>query len=223
MNFELKLYNRNISDDEIVQDIIRVAKELGTDAIAMPDYQNKGKFSASLIEKRFGWNNAVKKAGLTIKNRRNISQQDLFQEIERVWRKLGKQPSAAYFKGGNNTYGSNTFVRIFGSWQNALIEFIKYVENSDPIANENAPSIELPAGHKTGRDINLRLRFMVLRRDHFKCVMCGKSPAIDQNTELHVDHIIPWSKGGETIITNLQSLCQNCNLGKSNLSNTECS
>ena len=45
----------------------------------------------------------------------------------------------------------------------------------------------------------------------------GVSPAKDKNVELHVDHIKPWSKGGETILENLQTLCQKCNLGKSNI------
>jgi 5-methylcytosine-specific restriction endonuclease McrA len=34
---------------------------------------------------------------------------------------------------------------------------------------------------------------------------------------LHVDHIKPWSHGGETIEDNLQTLCATCNLGKSNV------
>ena len=37
------------------------------------------------------------------------------------------------------------------------------------------------------------------------------------NVELHVDHIKPWSKGGETVLENLQTLCATCNLGKSNI------
>lgn len=71
--------------------------------------------------------------------------------------------------------------------------------------------------HKTSRNINLRLRYQVLKRDNFKCVICGRSPAKDPNIELHIDHIIPWSKGGETIIDNLRTLCSDCNLGKSNI------
>jgi HNH endonuclease len=71
--------------------------------------------------------------------------------------------------------------------------------------------------HKTKRDINLQKRWKVFNRDNFKCVSCGRSPAKDPNVELHVDHIKPWSKGGETVLENLQTLCATCNLGKSNI------
>ena len=71
--------------------------------------------------------------------------------------------------------------------------------------------------HKTSRTISLQLRYKILKRDNFKCCACGASPAKDPNVELHVDHIIPWSKGGETEEDNLQTLCSMCNLGKSNL------
>jgi 5-methylcytosine-specific restriction endonuclease McrA len=33
---------------------------------------------------------------------------------------------------------------------------------------------------------------------------------------LHVDHINPWSLGGETTLDNLQVLCNACNIGKGN-------
>lgn len=35
--------------------------------------------------------------------------------------------------------------------------------------------------------------------------------------ELHVDHIMPWAKGGEIVLENLQTLCSKCNLGKSDM------
>lgn len=73
------------------------------------------------------------------------------------------------------------------------------------------------ASHKTSRDINLRMRFKVMQQDNFKCCLCGASPAKDSSVELHIDHIKPWSKGGETVIENLQTLCSKCNLGKSDL------
>lgn len=60
-----------------------------------------------------------------------------------------------------------------------------------------------------------KLRYKVLKRDNFKCCACGASPAKDPSVELHIDHIVPWSKGGETTFENLQTLCSRCNIGKS--------
>jgi len=40
---------------------------------------------------------------------------------------------------------------------------------------------------------------------------------LKQGLSLHVDHIEPWSRGGKTIEENLQTLCEKCNLGKSNV------
>lgn len=62
-----------------------------------------------------------------------------------------------------------------------------------------------------------RMRFLVMRRDDFRCKKCGRSPATDKGIVLHVDHDKAWAKGGETVIENLQTLCSVCNIGKSDL------
>jgi 5-methylcytosine-specific restriction endonuclease McrA len=46
--------------------------------------------------------------------------------------------------------------------------------------------------------------------------MCGRSPAAEAGVQLHIDHVIPFSRGGASIIDNLQTLCQDCSLGKGN-------
>lgn len=58
------------------------------------------------------------------------------------------------------------------------------------------------------------LRYDILKRDHFRCCICGISA--QDGAKLHVDHIIPVSKGGKTVKSNLRTLCERCNLGKSN-------
>ena len=68
---------------------------------------------------------------------------------------------------------------------------------------------------RSTRAISDKLRYQVLKRDDFKCCACGASPAKDPSVELHIDHIIPWSKGGESTLENLQTLCSKCNIGKS--------
>ena len=70
---------------------------------------------------------------------------------------------------------------------------------------------------KSTRVISDKLRYQVLKRDNFKCCACGASPAKDPAVELHIDHIVPWSKGGETKLDNLQTLCSRCNIGKGDL------
>jgi len=56
-------------------------------------------------------------------------------------------------------------------------------------------------------------RVDVLNRDGRRCRMCGRTSAV---VELHVDHIVPVSRGGTNDMSNLQALCRDCNLGKSN-------
>ena len=58
------------------------------------------------------------------------------------------------------------------------------------------------------------LRVDILRRDNNRCRSCGAGPS--DGVTLHIDHIVPVSHGGRTLATNLQTLCQQCNLGKSN-------
>ena len=57
------------------------------------------------------------------------------------------------------------------------------------------------------------LRYDVMKRDGFRCVLCGASSQED-GVKLHVDHILPVSKGGKTEMSNLRTLCNRCNFGK---------
>ena len=52
-------------------------------------------------------------------------------------------------------------------------------------------------------------RLRVLARDNGTCLMCGA-----QEQVMHVDHIVPRSKGGTHDMDNLQTLCVGCNLKK---------
>jgi hypothetical protein len=63
------------------------------------------------------------------------------------------------------------------------------------------------------------VRWQVFKRDNWRCVACGRSAGDD--VVLHVDHIIPRSKGGKDEIRNYQTLCDKCNIGKSNKDDTD--
>ena len=238
---ELKL----ISDEDYFEDLRRVANLIQKNTVPYDDYRKFGRYSAEHLFKRFGkWNHALELAGLcsTGFSKDKISQQECFDEIERMWRLLGRQPTSTdIIKGNVSKYSFDTYKRRFGGWRKALEAFIEYInenDNSDTdidnqtienCTHDNRDSIlpirndipetqsKLENIYRTPRKINTQLRFKVMKRDNFKCCACGASPAKDPSIELHVDHIIPWSKGGETEIDNLQTLCSKCNLGKSNL------
>lgn len=63
---------------------------------------------------------------------------------------------------------------------------------------------------------NLRQR--VIERDGLRCVYCDEDLS---DAEIHMDHVIPESQGGETTYNNLQVTCRKCNLAKGVLTESE--
>lgn len=56
MEFKLNEYNWNISDEELLLDIKRIADELKVKALSVTQYNANGKYNASTIQRRFhGW------------------------------------------------------------------------------------------------------------------------------------------------------------------------
>jgi hypothetical protein len=67
---------------------------------------------------------------------------------------------------------------------------------------------------KAKRKVSAKLRRQILERDNYQCLDCGRSPRNDSTCVLHVDHRIPLAKGGTNNPENLQTLCDDCNIGK---------
>ena len=63
------------------------------------------------------------------------------------------------------------------------------------------------------RNVRPSLRAWVLARDRV-CQLCGGG--VQDGLKMHVDHIVPSSRGGKTEVSNLQALCHECNYGKGN-------
>jgi len=61
--------------------------------------------------------------------------------------------------------------------------------------------------------IPVEVKKYVFQRDKYQCQSCGKTAL---ETDLTIDHIIPLSRGGQNDISNLQTLCNTCNLKKTN-------
>ena len=53
----------------------------------------------------------------------------------------------------------------------------------------------------------------VLKREGYRCVVCGRRPGDYTDLELHAHHVIPWRMHGPTSEDNLVTLCGTCHKG----------
>lgn len=66
--------------------------------------------------------------------------------------------------------------------------------------------------HLSIRKFSDKIKRAVYERQNRCCAKCGKYFPLEK---MHADHITPWSKGGRTVESNCQVLCENCNRIKS--------
>ncbi len=218
MKFQLKEHHRNTPDDELIEDLKSVAAKLKKRSVTIADYNDNGRFHNTTLTRRLGsWLKILEMAGLEkTRTPLNIPNEDLFRNLEEVWNKLGRQPKYSEMFKPLSQYSAGLYEYRFGTWLKALKAFVDYMNSAGDIPEQHN-AVRTKNSCKASRNVNWRLRFIVMRRDGFKCRSCGRSPAVDPTVILHVDHKKAWSNGGETILDNLQTLCSVCNIGKSNL------
>ncbi|MBP3566227.1 MAG: HNH endonuclease [Paraprevotella sp.] len=216
-----------ISEEDFIIDVKAIAKKLNRKSITYSEYQKYGKYAINKMTKRLGgWSRVLQLAQLNatpynLGKGKMISDIALLLEIESMWIKLGRQPTTNDVKNGVSKYSLNSYIRRFGSWSKTLTLFIQFVNATAEKSEEesSAKTINLAEPtiiHKTRREPSNRLKIQVLMRDGNRCRLCGVE-CNDGFHNIHFDHIIPWSKGGETVLENLQVLCNDCNLSKGDM------
>lgn len=227
--------NKGITDEHLLEELRRVSNVVGRKEISTGDVKEHSHIHRDLFSKRFGsWKKAVELAGLEIRApgaaRREHSNKALFENLYETWTHYGRQPHYAEMNLPPSKIKSKNYTNRFGTWRKALLAFIEYMNKDSeeepttqlpnkppPQTDPSLPSVPIEKKRpEDRRDIPLGLRFKVMHRDHFKCVLCGDNPPATPGLVLHIDHIIPWSKGGKTEIENLRTLCAACNLGRGN-------
>ncbi len=77
-----------------------------------------------------------------------------------------------------------------------------------------------PAGEVRSRQqLPREVKAAVWQRDGGRCVRCGVTDAdatARTGVHLHYDHIVPFSRNGADTVSNIQLLCESCNLSKGN-------
>ncbi|MBV6506744.1 MAG: hypothetical protein ILNGONEN_02326 [Syntrophorhabdaceae bacterium] len=104
----------------------------------------------------------------------------------------------------------NGLFKLVDSWQEydgyrKVFKFKLIALEEDTTSSKLTLAVTL----KSRRVIPTSVKLEVWKRDGGKCVICGAK------SELHFDHVIPYSKGGTSITTeNVQLLCARHNLEK---------
>ncbi|MBI2861188.1 MAG: hypothetical protein HYX89_00045 [Chloroflexi bacterium] len=170
---------------EIVEDIKRVASQLGKKTVTFSEYQQHGRAHITSVLRRFGrWNNAVEAAGLEPIPRgatggwNKITDEELYDEFTRVYESLGKVPTKYEFTGASR-FTTDPYQRRFGGWRKAVAYYLGSEavsilhlrqENaeavlSDQTKREQAHFVAEIAASKTRRVFGAPLNFRELRHE----------------------------------------------------------
>ncbi len=225
---------RGLSADELAVELRRIADRLGTDTLTVEQFRSAPRtFSVAMVRRGFGsWSKAIAAAGLKLSpHGHRWTEDDYFENLLEVWTFHGRQPARREMNEAPSRISAGGYAHRFGTWRKALLAFVERVDADDIDSNDTEPAVtdstlpvervqrtlpHRPRGPRAedSRHIPIGLRYNVLSRDHFRCVLCGRSPATHHGLVLHVDHVIPMARGGKTRIDNLRPLCQDCNIGK---------
>jgi hypothetical protein len=216
--------NQPATPEEIITEMQRVARLLATATLTRQLFEANSPYTLRPVVRLFGsWPAGLKAAGLTVSNMgKRYTDEQCFENMLTVWTYYGRPPQHREMEKPPSVVGAKPYVTRWGTWLRALDAFATLANMDDSPTpprpdqpEQEGSTVSGPAPDPRGpRDIALSIRYKVLSRDRFRCVTCGRSPATHPEISLHVDHIMPWSKGGATTLANIRALCEDCNLGK---------
>lgn len=216
---------KEISNNDIISELQRVAALADEDGLKIQNIKEHSSIDPAIVRRRFGsWNKGLKAAGLKVPARaRRYTDGECFENLLNLWTHLGRAPTFRELDMPPSVVGGTAYIKRWGAFNEALLAFIARTDADTQSVNLPAPveaEAIIPSPGYTAvtprvkRNVPLGIRFTVLKRDCFRCTLCGASPATSVMCSLHVDHIVPLAKGGRNEITNLRTLCDSCNLGK---------
>lgn len=142
-----------------------------------------------------------------------LTQNGLFYEAAKKYKSNPSQIEPelvkVYEKIKSGIWVYNGLFKLVDAWQERIntrqvFKFkLELLDDKTMISNYEIPDIE------HNRLIPTSVKLEVWRRDKGRCVKCGSQD------NLHFDHIIPYSKGGSSLVAeNIQILCARHNLQK---------
>ena len=109
-----------ITEDELIEDLRKVATLLGRGAISQPEYITHGRYGLNTLRRRLGpWPVSLQRAGLGPPPYRvGIPGDELLDDLRRVVREGHRPTQLRYRRHGRFSLGP--FFRVYGSWFGVL-------------------------------------------------------------------------------------------------------
>ena len=223
--FDTTRHRTTISREELIENLKDYAKTVKDNKFTTNGFNNwKGKICSkdTIIRTFKTWENALQEAEIKGWYKRKIYTDDeCLEYFEELWRWRKQKPASSDFTKYNGETGQmlnySTITNRFGDYKVFCETFSNYKKGIvDKHAFQELKKKQKEK-NKEREAISPRLRALVLNRDDKTCQDCGASPKKDKQVTLHIHHIKPVANGGKTVIDNLITNCDKCNLGKSNV------
>jgi hypothetical protein len=118
---------RDVSNQELIDEYFKLKEYLGKKTLTQADMNEKGRFSSSTFERRFGgWNKFLQEIGETPNVRTGITTENLLNDYSEISIKLNKTELSASDIKKHSNYSLSTYLKMFGSWNNCKDEAMKY-------------------------------------------------------------------------------------------------
>jgi len=214
----------DVSCDDVIAALQKVAAAIEPGPLTTRRFESLSSISLHVVRSRFGsWQKALEAAGIVGSARgRRYSDEECHENLFAVWVAKGRAPQYRDMADFPSVVGGKAYVLRWGTWLTALEAFVERVSSAEGDTSaasegrvaDSDQAVEVASVRPRRREVPLSVRFAVLKRDNFTCRSCGRSPATHLGVTLHVDHVVAVVNGGTNDPRNLQSLCDDCNLGK---------
>lgn len=200
-------------DPSLLAELRRVAKASGSDTVTKADLKRIGRVSHATVVRRFGsLRRALELASLKSQRFTKATDDELLAIVVDLWQQVlekeGRTPQKEDLKKYGFPVSNDTIARRFGTWRKALVRAHESVTEQSVSTEQTEVA---PNAARKRVPFSIRKRFFVLKRNHFACVRCGASGV---GVRLEVHHRVPFAQGGSDNLSNLETLCFDCNRGQ---------
>jgi len=134
MKFELNKLPHGASDEELLNEVKRVAELIPDTIISRKKFDELSKISSVWLRRKFGsWEDTLKLCGLehrysgkpvSEKMKKQVAQKlsdtELIEELQRVAKRIGKKELSEQEFNENSEFATNVIKRRFGNWTEGL-------------------------------------------------------------------------------------------------------